>query len=158
MDIINELLKFSEDLLTLNSPVEPKKIQEFEKKVGLRLPNDYKEFIQNYDGVDLAGTAVYGISTSSQSLEDMYLFEHNEVGNPMPHYLIPFSPDGGGNHYCFDTRFCNELSCNIVFWQHDYKYDELDPSEIVNHSFTDWVKDVLIGWTLEEYNYDGTEK
>jgi len=70
-------------------------------------------------------------------------------------YLVPFSPDGGGNHYCFDTRTINENSCNVVFWQHDYPYSEDDPPEVTNTSFTEWMKEVVIDWTLEDYDYDG---
>ena len=160
MKIIDELLRFSQTLLTLNPPVDPKRVGEFEDKLGFKLPNDYKEFLQNYDGVDLSGTTVYGAgkNKSFESLEEVYVFEHHEVGNAMPFYLVPFSPDGGGNHYCFDSRFCTDFSCIVVFWQHDYQYTEADPPEKVYDSFTDWFKDVLIGWTLEDYNYDGTEK
>jgi hypothetical protein len=30
--------------------------------------------------------------------------------------------------------------------------------ETCNQSFTEWIDEVMIEWTLEEYNYDGTEK
>jgi hypothetical protein len=76
----------------------------------------------------------------------------------MPKYFLPFSPDGYGNHYCLDfSRIKNEI-CPIVFWQHDFKYENLTEVETCNNSFVDWVNEVLIEWTLEEYNYDGTEK
>ena len=58
-------------------------------------------------------------------------------------YLIPLSPDGGGNHYCFDTRIINNNSCNVVFWQHDYAYTVDDAPEVTNPSFTEWIKQVV---------------
>jgi len=92
------------------------------------------------------------------SLEDAYLYEHNEVNNPMFAYLIPFSPDGAGNHYCFDVRKTNNESCTIIFWQYDYHYTEEDAPEITHPSFTDWFKQVIIDWTLGYIDYDGSLK
>ena len=105
------------------------------------------------------GKVVYGIDDGSgrYSLEDCYQFEHFEVGNPMPDFLIPFSPDGAGNHYCFDSRQCNEESCNIIFWQHDLEL-EINEVEVVNSSFAHWVKEVVIEWTLEDFDYSGNPK
>ena len=160
VDTINEIEKFSNSLLSLNKPVAEKEIISFEKKFDLILPSDFKMLLRKYNGIDLAGTNIYGIQKGkiSYSLEECYQFEHYEVENRMPLYLVPFSPDGGGNHYCFDTRVINENSCPIVFWQHDFSYSSERPPEIVNASLADWVKEVMIDWTLEDYNYDGTEK
>lgn len=159
-EVLVELEKFSNEILSLGSPLEEGIIINFEKKYNIVLPVDYKILLRKYNGVNLYGTEIYGIDQSekSYSLEQNYLFEHNEVGNGMPLYLVPFSPDGGGNHYCFDTRFNTEDSCPIIFWQHDYLYSEKDPPEVVNPSLADWIKEVMIDWVLDEYNYDGSEK
>lgn len=116
--------------------------------------------MRKYNDISLYGVNVYGIKESkgSYSLEECYLFEHYEVENEMPLYLVPFSPDGGGNHYCFDTKLVDATSCPIVFWQHDFSYSEESPPEIVNTSLTAWIKEVMIDWTLEDYNYDGTPR
>jgi cell wall assembly regulator SMI1 len=160
VEIIKELEKFSNVILALNTPVDETQVVEFEKSFNLVLPADYRFLLKMYNGVTLDGTQVYGINEAANvfSLKDCYIGEHYEVSNPMPLYLVPFSPDGGGNHYCFDTRTNNSDSCNIVFWQHDYPYSEDNLPEITNTSFAGWIKEVMIDWTLEDYDYDGTEK
>ena len=64
----------------------------------------------------------------------------------------------GDNHYCFDSTTCDEQSCKIIFWQHDIYYSNEDPPEVANNSLAEWVKEVLIDWTLEEYDYNGAER
>src|SRR5437868_4869689 len=154
LDAIAEIEKFSRDILSLNGPVDEKEIMTFEETYNLILPSDYKVLLKKYNGISLHGVDLYGITEAndSYSLEECYLFEHYEVTNEMPLYLVPFSPDGGGNHYCFDTRLNNDTSCPIVFWQHDYSYSEEDPPEVINSSLADWMKEVMIDWTLEDYN------
>src|SRR5690242_18447951 len=95
-EVIGQLETFSPDTLTLEEPVSSGAISRFEKKYNLILPSDYKVLLTRYNGIDLAGTTVFGIHEHSDlpSLETVYVFEHDEVDNPMPAYLIPFSPDG----------------------------------------------------------------
>lgn len=154
------LIKFSDSILSLGNPIIDNRINEFEKIIGYKLPKDFKWFIEKNNGFSLFGNEVTGLGEEflNASIDKVYNFEHSEVENPMPKYFLPFSPDGYGNHYCLDfSRIKNEI-CPIVFWQHDFKYENLTEVETCNNSFVDWVNEVLIEWTLEEYNYDGTEK
>src|SRR5687767_4094816 len=151
-ELIQQLELFSPGLIDLQPPTDEASILKFEKKLGFQLPKDYKTFLKVHNGLSLMGITIYGIDNGSLSfsLEKCYVFEHDEVDNPMPQYIVPFSPDGGGNHYCFDLRTCNLESREIVFWQHDFIYnDELTP-DVVNSSFADWVEEVVIDWTLED--------
>ena len=79
---------------------------------------------------------------------------------PQYRYLVPFSPDGFGNFYCFNTQVktYNGMSNQIVFWQSNYEYTETDKPEIVYDSLADYINDWIIGHTLKWYNYDGSEK
>ncbi len=156
---IEELQKFSEDIIELNSPVDFLLVEAFEKKHQLILPNDYKELLTFTNGFSLMGTGILGFNDDETryDIESLYQAEHYEVGNPQPKYLVPFHNDGRGNHYCFDTRTLNQFSCNIVFWQHDLDYSLNEP-EIVNHNLADWIQEEVIDSTLEDYNYDGSER
>jgi cell wall assembly regulator SMI1 len=162
IEIINELKRFSITILELQNPVQLGLVEGFEKKYKVALPNDFKLFLSIHNGASLDGTEVYGIedtgSEKRYALDGCYNAEHFLVGNAMPLYLVPFSPDGGGNHYCFDIRICDETSCPVVFWQHDYPYSEEDAPEVTHGSFSDWAKEVMIDWVLEDYNYDGSNK
>lgn len=160
LDIYNELLKFSYSILTLEKPINDNRIEDFENYIEYKLPTDYKCFIKKHNGFSLNGAEVYGIGKEygESSLSKIYDFEQYLVGNPMPKNFLPFSPDGYGNHYCIDlSRVENEI-CPIVFWQHDFNYENISEVETCNVSFAEWIKEVMIDWTLSEYNYDGKEK
>lgn len=159
-EIIAELLKFSDRVLHLGPPIEDNRISLFEEKYGLQMPDDFKKFICQYNGIELFSDEVYGFYPDKPlSIESVYYREHFEVAIPLFDYLVPFSPDGGGNFYCFDTRtHLPEGSCPVVFWVSNYLYSKDDMPEIVNASFVDWFKQVMLDWTLNIINFDGTKK
>jgi len=158
-NILIQLNNFSDEIITMHEPLKDIRIvEDFEKKNNLKLPNDYMYLLSKHDGIDLMGVTIYGFD-DMENLDSVYDFEHNEVIYPQYNYLVPFSPDGGGNFYCFDTRDCeNNNSCSVVFWASNYEYDEDNQPELTNLSFAEWIEEVMIEWTLESYNYDGSEK
>lgn len=158
---LEKLYRFSSELLQLGEEdISDLKLEEFEKEIGCKLADDFKYILKKHNGIILAGTEVYSLSDDAEgkSLDNIFTFEHDEVENPMPKNFLPFSPDGRGNHYCLDLAGNSDGICPVVFWQHDFEYDSIDAVEICNDSFTDWIDEVMVGWTLENYHYDGTEK
>lgn len=158
---LEKLYKFSSELLHLGEGnVSELKLEEFEKEIGFKLPDDFKYILKKHNGITLAGTEVYLLSDKGEdnSLDNIFKFEHYEVENPMPVNFLPFSPDGRGNHYCLDLARNSDGLCPVVFWQYDFDYDSINAVEVCNDSFVDWIDEVMIDWTLENYNYDGTEK
>lgn len=158
---ISDLLKFSDKLLELSKPIEDNRIEEFEHSLNYELPVDFKYFLKKFNGLSVYGTKVFGLGAEFKeaSLDSIYKFEHNQMDNKMPVHFLPFSNDGRGNHYCLDLSRLDKLKvCPVVFWQWDFVYKTVDDIETCNENFCDWVKEVLIGWTLEEYNFDGTKK
>ena len=97
-NILLELRKFSESILEVNPPVDPKTIEYFERAHQLVSPSDYKCFLQVYNRVTPIGATVYGIfgKVLPVSLEDAYQFEHYNARNSVPLELVPFSPMAGG--------------------------------------------------------------
>jgi cell wall assembly regulator SMI1 len=159
-EILKELSKFSEDILFLGEPITDKRIIEFEKQIGFALPLDFKYLLSIHNSFSLSGTGVLGIGEEFRgaSLENVYQFEHKEVGNPMLAEFLPFSPDGAGNHYCLDLSRLNQDLCPVVFWQHDYEYSGKEDVETCNANFFEWIQEVMIDEWLEEINYDGSDK
>lgn len=158
---LEKLYKFSSELLQLGEGnVSNLKLETFEKKIGFKLADDFKYILKKHNGINLAETEVYSLSDEAEgnSLDSIFEFEHYEVENPMPINFLPFSPDGRGNHYCLDLARSSDGICPVVFWQYDFGYDSINAIEVCNDSFTDWIDEVMIGWTLENYHYDGTEK
>jgi hypothetical protein len=137
-----------------------KRLLEFETQIGFELPFDFKYILTKHNSFALAGTEVLGLDKrfKDASLDKVFYFEHEEVGNPMFSEFVPFSPDDGGNHYCLDVSRLGDNKCPVVFWQHDYSYSNKAEVETCNDSFIDWIKEVMIAWTLEEFNYDGSER
>ncbi|UKB82740.1 SMI1/KNR4 family protein [Chryseobacterium sp. MEBOG06] len=158
--ILNELYKFSSEVLYLGDNILDSRLENLEQKIGLKLPQDFKYILKKHNGITLAGTEIYGLSENfrGNSLDEIYNFEHREVENPMPIFFFPFSPDGQGNHYCLDLSKLNENICPIVFWQWDFEYENIEEVEVCNTNFAEWIGEVMIDWTLQNYNYDGTEK
>lgn len=159
-NVLNELKKFSKEILTLNPPLKDLNLLfQFERKYNLKLPDDFKYLLSLHNGIDLMGTSIYGFD-GDENIESIYEFEHYQVVFPQYDYLVPFSNDGRGNFYCLDTSgYCNiKKSCPIVFWASNYLYNSDDQPEVTNASLSDWIKEVMIDWTLESFNYDGTEK
>lgn len=159
--IYSELQKFAVDIVQINPPAKISLITKFECQYNVRLPLDYKCFLSLSNGFNLMGDEILGISFDSKyDLSSVSADEHNNVIVPMPQHIIPFSPDGRGNFYCFDTHhttFDGE-SCDILFWCSNYQYTEQDLPEITHNCFCDFVLDCIIGWTLEDYDYCGNPK
>ena len=156
----NELSQFTTDILSMGKPIIDDRLEVWEERIGYSFPFDFKFFLKRSNGFSLVGTEVFGIDNEykASSLDAIYDFEHIEVLAKMPHHFLPFSNDGRGNHYCLDLSRLTDQGCPVVFWQWNYDYTSLDEVETCNESFTSWVKEVMIDWTLETYNYDGSEK
>lgn len=157
---LEELYKFSPEILYLGENIIDSRLESLEEEIGYKLPEDFKYIMKKHNGITLAGTQIYGLSAKlkESSLGKIYAFEHSEVENPMPKNFFPFSPDGRGNHYCLDLSKLEANVCPVMFWQWDFEYDNLEDVEVSNDNFAEWVNEVMIEWTLQMYNFDGTEK
>lgn len=150
MEEIAEIIQsFNADFVSRYPAAHTDEITKTEKLLGMRLPDDYIEFLAFSNGIMIDGDEVLGIGNEPYDLFKAYEIEHGHVQNPMNDYLVPFSPDGGGNFYCFDLK-----ANNVVFWVSDYEYAETDQPEVTNDSFTEWFKEVMIDWTTENNGDD----
>jgi len=159
-NLLSELYKFSDEMLSLGLPIGDDKLEIFERDIKFDLPFDFVYILKKHNGISLTGTGILGLDKQlkGSSLDKVYKFEHCEVGNPMPAEFLPFSPDGFGNYYCLNlSKFEHEI-CPVVFWQHDIIYDDINDVEECNLSLLDWIQEVMIDWTLENTNYDGSDK
>lgn len=156
-EIIFELLKFDSSIIELGESVFDDRFEKLENQVDYKLPETFKSLLKQYNRISLFGGTINGLDVNFRdaSLDKLYHIEHFEVGNPMPLEFFPFSPDGAGNHYCFDLSTGED---KVYFWQHDVEYENKTDVELCNNSFYEWIQEVLIDWTLEDYNYDGSEK
>lgn len=152
--IIKEFGRFSSTIKASTAPACESDIIAFEHNKSVILPTEYKQLLSYSNGIMLMGDEIYGVGTSclGQSLETTYQIEHYMVENPMMEYLIPFSPDGFGNHYCFDSR-----NGTIVFWQHDLPACDNIANPVYGSLF-EMIDEVFFKWTLEYYDYFGNKR
>lgn len=157
---LKELYKFSTDVIFLGEPIDVDQLKKLEAQIGYTLPLDFSYILKKHNSISVLGTTVYGFHQSfgEASIDKIYHFKHEAVENPMFPELLPFSPDGGGNHYCFDLSNMQHGLCPVVFWQHDFIYKDKKEVEVCNANFADWVQEVMIDWVLEHTNYDGSPK
>jgi cell wall assembly regulator SMI1 len=116
-------------------------VAQCEEQLGVRLPESYKRFLREF-GFALWPEDVYGVYVgSSPGLQVMgnTETERHEVEPEMPHDLIPFSPDGWGNHYCLDTSRLVGGECPVVFWNHELDENQQPPQ--THPTFLDWLED-----------------
>jgi len=158
--LLTELYKFDRGILSLGPPIDDERLELFEKQIGFYLSLDFKYIYQKHNRIVLTGTEIYGLDKSLRgtSLDEVYRYEHFDVYNKMPTEFLPFSADGRGNHYCLNLSKLKEGVCPVVFWQYDFNYESIEDVEQCNNTFVSWIKEVMIQWTLEDYNYDGSEK
>jgi hypothetical protein len=158
--VIEKIKKFSSHILKIGNEIDDSRFEDFEEKIGYKLPLDFKYILKKFNGITLVGVEIYGLDIKFRglSLSEIYSYEHFEVSNRMPRHFLPFSPDGRGNHYCLDLSKLSHGVCPIVFWQWNCEYNIINKVEVCNDSFLEWIKEVMIEWTLEDFNFDGSRK
>lgn len=61
VQIFKELSKFSEKVITFNSPVNESLILKFEKENDILLPEEYKQLLSISNGLNLMGDEIFGL-------------------------------------------------------------------------------------------------
>ncbi|MDD2516360.1 MAG: SMI1/KNR4 family protein [Candidatus Gracilibacteria bacterium] len=139
--LIKYLNNFPSDLWNFNTciKINESKLKELEDFLKYTFPKDFKYFLLNYNGIQIPYEYIYGITGRKyDDLLENYLSEHDKkIANPMPDFLIPFCPNGMGDHYCF-----NKKDNKIYFWQHDC-YDLNWNPDFDNETFTNRLEENL---------------
>lgn len=145
--IIREFSKFDPPDFESSASCPSEKISELEKKLGYVLPDDFKEFLEITNGAIVDGQYIYGIYDDNKAFDlfERYLWERDIAENPIKVQYLPFYPDGFGNHNCLDLSSYDSSSgkCNVIFWQHDWFYDEGELPEIDFNSFAEFLLKLL---------------
>lgn len=136
------LITLEEDDLGTNFKVP------FSKPLDLVLPEDYLFFMSWSNGLYVLGLDILGIGNERSDLLDNIRREQNETNNLMPKFIIPFSPVGNGDFYCFDIKDgLKDGICPVIYWQWDFSSP--DDYEYLADSFVDWLA-MTINEMMEE--------
>lgn len=136
-------------LHNLNCPAPLNKIAAFEKELSINLPEDYRNFLANYNGGEVHHTYVapdsgadlrslFGIDATflNNDLSQNRKFTHGWV----PRQLLPIGDDCGGKKFCLDIT--NDSRGYIFYcdWEPEATKDRLPAPECVADSFTDFIE------------------
>lgn len=117
-------------------------IDEFERMLDVKLPEDYRRFLNEFGYLIYHGRDYYGICYDdphkfdfADNAADLTLRLREE--SALPHYYVAFYDDEGDEQWCFDVR---EPHSNVIAWDYfnqcvarEYKTD------FVNTIFNDIV-------------------
>ena len=88
---------------------------EVESKLGIRLPNDYKDFLKEFGG------GSFGLATifSADSASEWYLpSKQSEASSYLPSGLVAFSDDFSGGLYVLQV-VDNVAQSSVLYWNAD---------------------------------------
>lgn len=149
-------------ILDHNGPARSDLVLELEEKVAAKLPEDYLQFLEVYNGgrpepdtfsFDNEDDATdvhcfFGVGVKGADGFDWIL---EVFTGRIPDGYIPIAGDSGGNLVCMDLR--HDGAGRIYFWDHEFEADEEAPSMdnmyLVANSFTAFLA------ALYEYVDDG---
>jgi hypothetical protein len=150
-----ELMRTNAPANSLGTGVSMERIESCKQRLGLEIPKSYIWFLRSFGFADWP-EYIYGLSPGlppGLNLESKTEDERQNGRPRMPHNLLPFSPDGWGNHYCLDTSQMSNDECPVVLWNHDLGEDQ-EP-ELTHGTFLDWLEEAVqreIECDLEETN------
>lgn len=131
------------------NPATDQELYKAEEELSINLPESYKAFQLDLGDIDGAKLEIYSVKTPQEGMINIIGItqsERTECFPNMPSYLVPFSGNGGGDSYCFDTSKIINGECPIVFW--DHTSDPEQEPEVVAVDFLEWI-DSEIKWRQE---------
>lgn len=127
--------------------VQCSSLNDFEKKIGMELPQELRHFIEAYNGGETPNTKVisknvstdihvfYGLGVEEYSLDNIRCFDKNE------NKFLPIAIDSFGNEFCIDLKgnnsiwFCDHEKGNKMI----YVADSL--KEFISNCESETIKD-----------------
>jgi len=112
-----------------------------ENKLGVIFPKAFRRFLSEWGYFEYKSAESYGLGDGVPSHLDLVrnaLAERNQFHPHIPPHLVPFMPNGCGDHYCIDTSVARD-DPPVVFWDH-----ELDVNQkplILAKTFSSWLND-----------------
>ncbi len=140
-------------------PACPGSVAKAEEELGVTFSQSYRLFLNEFSGGGFPFD-IYGIEPQSppkgndwyfQSVAGMTESEREDVEPAMPPFLIPFTPNGMGDHWCLDTSRLTGGECPVVFWNHELGEDQ--ELRQTHATFLDWLEEAMSSEDIREY-YD----
>jgi len=107
------------DLFSLSESdqcASPEDLRLVEKLIGIQLPDQYRDFLQEFGG----GT--YGLATVFSAVPESEWYLPDKVSESqgyLPCGLIPFSDDFAGGNYVLKPQNESQLGSHVYYWNQD---------------------------------------
>lgn len=118
--------KYIDDFLPNNDFIE-----QYEKKLCFKFPEDYKRFLYTEMNYYLGDLEFFQLTKGFDHIDELLKESHKAWELGVPKHWLAFSTDNG-NYFCFDEKGV------IHYWSHDGVVDESWPD------FKTWLKKVWI--------------
>jgi antitoxin YobK len=108
-----------------------------EGKLGVTLPESYKQFLQQFGAVNLEGSQIYGLGTPDSGLPSVIFATETLRGSDdfFPADLVVIQDTGEGDLLCLATsRMSEEGECPVVQWIPEMSFEE-QAFEVINSTF-----------------------
>lgn len=149
-----------ESSCTFNSPISEELIHNFEEHLSkifekqIKLPQDYKEFLLNYNGACLFGDGAGDNSVNLYSIEQLYEMNSGDANSKYHEDFFTIGDCEGGYLY-LDTNKFEEISSRdekYINWFSYYTFQVTD----LKSNFETWLERIVItkGNVYWEWNED----
>ena len=121
------------------SPPTESDINAAEDAMQVIIPADYRRFIKEF-GASSWPSPMCGVGAEVSwdlILADAVQAARSYERKPLPDHLLPFSPFGKHDYYCFDLSRMSDGECPIVYWKPNQSSSS--PSDCFV-SFVDWLE------------------
>jgi len=149
--------EFANILIDSGSKVSDADLDDFEAKLSMKLPMDYRSFLLLSNGgfpsENVGVMEVYGITDCEFSIIELMDDYNSEGYYRIPKGFVWLMNDGCGNGHCLSTR--SDTFGKVYLWSHDcevvqhLEVEEPDLAEYSNvdfvaGSFTDFIADIRL--------------
>jgi antitoxin YobK len=108
-----------------------------EGKLGVTFPESYKQFLQQFGAVNLAGSQIYGLGAPDTGLPSVIFATETLRASDdfFPADLVVIQDTGEGDLLCLATsRMSDEGECPVVQWIPEMSFEE-QAFEVINSTF-----------------------
>jgi len=117
-----------------------------ERKLGVVFPKAFRQFLSQWGYFEFRSAESYGLGDGVPAHLDLVRntqVERNQFHPHIPTHLIPFMPNGCGDHYCIDISAVGD-DPPVVFWDHELDVNQTP--QVLAETFSLWLNKRTGDW------------
>ncbi len=117
-----------------------------ERQLGVTFPPTFRSYLSEYGYLEFRSAEFYGLGAGVPEHLDLIRNATAERARFHPHipvHLVPFMPNGCGDHYCIDLS-ARVDDPPVVFWDHEL--DTAQRPQRLADTFTSWLLEHTHEW------------